>query len=115
CLFGARFRLFSPCFSLLNPRFIASYARMLGIFFHSTSITINRETLRALWGVTRTSVRVSLFRRVWLSPSPPHACGGEGWGEEVPSCNTPLPFPLPAPRGEGTSSNDFKGICQKVS
>jgi hypothetical protein len=27
---------------------------------------------------------------------------------------TPLPFPLPATRGEGTASNDFRAICQKV-
>src|SRR5208282_2056182 len=43
------------------------------------------------------------------SPSPPHTCGGEGLGEEVPFSirvhegmgDAPLPVPLPAGAGRG--------------
>src|SRR5580658_8958755 len=54
------------------------------------------------------------FWQLRLSPSPPQTCGGEGRGEEVRPSSAPLPIPLPARRGEGTLSYDFKTICQKV-
>ncbi len=65
----------------------------------------------------RLSFWVTLF-----SPSPPHECGGEGWGEEachVPrgsllNASSPLPFPLPAAHGEGTLSDVFKRTCQNL-
>src|SRR5580698_5729613 len=52
------------------------------------------------------------FCTALFSPSPPHTCGGEGWGEEVhhvPPCLPrsmwfPLPNPLPAGAGRGNEN-----------
>ena len=47
----------------------------------------------------------SHFLGDFVSPSPPHTCGGEGRGEEDSGSRKgsfPLPIPLPAARGEGT-------------
>ncbi len=48
------------------------------------------------------------------SPSHPQTCGGEGRGEEVSSCHTPLPVPLPAVRGEGMMSYSVNDMCQEL-
>jgi len=70
--------------------------------------------------------RITLFGQPRSTPSPPHTCGGEGRGEEVPCSmggswkgastrRTPLPVPLPAlPRGEWTSSDALRGMCKKM-